>query len=64
MAEQDKSIQTFTTDESMHEAMRRQIAETLANSDLTEQQKQEILVATQCPCCGAGGVSLSFKLKN
>jgi hypothetical protein len=68
MADSDKQsdnpIQTFTTDESMHEAMRRQIAEMLANSDLTEQQKQEILVAMQCPCCGAGGMSLSFKLKD
>jgi len=36
----------------------------LANSDLTEEQRQEILVAMQCPCCGAGGVSLSFKLKD
>ena len=68
MAESDKSaddpIQIFTTDKSMHEAMQRQISEMLAKSDLTEQQKQEILIAMQCPCCGASGVSLSIKLKD
>jgi len=68
MAESDKhsddQIQIFTTDKSMHEAMQRQIAEMLEKSDLTEQQKQEILIAMQCPCCGASGVSLSIKLKD
>ena len=64
MTEQDSQIQVFTTEEAMHDAMRRQIAEMLDNSDLTEEQKQEILVAMQCPCCGASGVSLSFKLKD
>ncbi len=64
MTEPENPIQTFTTDESMHEAMRRQIAEMLANSDLTEEQRQEILVAMQCPCCGSSGVSLTIKLKD
>jgi hypothetical protein len=64
MAEPDSKIQIFTSDQSMHDAMRQQIAEMLANSDLTEEQKQQILVAMQCPCCGSGGVSLSFKLKD
>jgi len=68
MAETEKStddqIQIFTTDQAMHEAMRQQIADMLAKSDLTEQQKQEILIAMQCPCCGASGVSLSIKLKD
>jgi hypothetical protein len=64
MAEPDDQIQVFTSDQSMHEVMRKQIAELLANSDLTEEQKQQILVSMQCPCCGAGGVSLSIKLKD
>ncbi len=67
MAETNKSddqIQIFTTDQSMHEAMRQQIADMLAQSDLSEEQKQQILVAMQCPCCGASGVSLSIKLKD
>ena len=60
----ESPIQVFSSEQSIHDAMRQQIAEMLANSDLTEQQKQEILVAMQCPCCGSGGVSLSFKLKD
>ncbi len=64
MAEPDSKIQIFTSDQSMHDAMRQQIAEMLANSDLTEEQKQQILVAMQCPCCGSGGLSLSIKLKD
>lgn len=68
MAATDKSgddqVQIFTTDQSMHEAMRKQIEEMLAQSDLSDEQKQQILVAMQCPCCGASGVSLSIKLKD
>lgn len=58
------AVQIFTTDQAMHEAMRNQIAEMLAQSDLSEEQKQEILVAMQCPCCGASGVSLNIRLKD
>lgn len=57
-------IQVFSSDQSMHDVMRQQIAELLANSDLTEEQKQQILVSMSCPCCGGGGVSLSIKLKD
>jgi hypothetical protein len=57
-------IQVFTSDQSMHDVMRQQVAEMLANSDLTEEQKQQILVSMSCPCCGGGGVSLSIKLKD
>lgn len=47
---------------SLHQAIQQQIAEVLANSGLSEEEKQQILVAMQCPCCGAGGLSLSIKL--
>ncbi|HEY3916913.1 MAG TPA: hypothetical protein VGL83_03930 [Stellaceae bacterium] len=57
-------IQVFSSEQSIHDAMRQQIAELLANSDLTEEQKQQILVSMSCPCCGGGGVSLSIKLKD
>jgi hypothetical protein len=36
----------------------------MEQADLTEEQKQQILVALQCPCCGSGGLSLSIKLKD
>ncbi len=49
-------------EKTVHELIQEQIAEMLSNSDLTEEERQEILVAMQCPCCGAGGLSLSIKL--
>jgi hypothetical protein len=46
----------------LHQAIQQQIADVLANADLTDEERQQILVAMQCPCCGAGGLSLSIKL--
>ena len=34
------------------------------DSDMTETQKQQILVALSCPCCGGTGMSLSIPLDN
>jgi hypothetical protein len=52
----------FDAATSLHQAIQQQIADVLANSGLSEDEKQQILVAMQCPCCGAGGLSLSIKL--
>lgn len=52
------------TDMSMHEAIRQQVQNVLDNSDMTETQKQQILVALSCPCCGGSGMSLSIPLDN
>jgi hypothetical protein len=35
----------------------------LDRADLDEEQKQAVLVAMSCPCCGAGGMSFTAKLK-
>ena len=35
----------------------------LERSDLDEEQKQSILIAMNCPCCGAGAPSFATKLK-
>jgi hypothetical protein len=35
----------------------------LERADLSDEQKQEILIAMACPCCGAGGFSFTAKLK-
>jgi len=48
----------------LHEAMQKQIAELLANAHLSDEERQQILIAMSCPCCGAGGMSLSIKLKD
>ena len=46
-----------------HIAFRRQLAEILDRVDLTEEQRQQFLIAASCPCCGAGGLSFSLPLK-
>lgn len=51
------------TDMTMHQAIRAQVLEVLEKSDMTEEQKQQILVSLSCPCCG-GGVSLTIPLDN
>ena len=48
---------------SLHELFSQQTREMLDRADLDEEQKQSILVAMSCPCCGAGGMSFTVKLK-
>jgi len=48
---------------SLHELFEQQAADTLERADIDEEQKQSILLAMSCPCCGTGGPSFSFKLK-
>jgi hypothetical protein len=52
------------TDQPIHLVLEQQVREMLEQADLSEEQKQQILIALQCPCCGAGGLSLSIKLKD
>ncbi len=47
-----------------HLVFQRQIATLLDQADLTEDERQQILIAMNCPCCGAGGLSLSIKIKD
>ena len=47
----------------LHELFEQQTTTMLNRSDLSEDQKQEILVAMACPCCGAGAMSYTIKLK-
>jgi hypothetical protein len=48
---------------SLHQLFEQQAAGILERADLDEEQKQSIMLAMSCPCCGAGGPSFSFKLK-
>ena len=48
---------------SLHELFDRQTRAILDSPDLDEEQKQNILVAMRCPCCGGGSGVFSFKLK-
>jgi hypothetical protein len=48
---------------SLHQLFEQQAGEMLERADLDEEQRQSILLAMSCPCCGSGGPSFSFKLK-
>jgi hypothetical protein len=47
---------------SLHELFEQQLRDMLEGADLGEEEEQTIRVAFGCPCCGAGGMSFSFKL--
>jgi hypothetical protein len=47
----------------LHELFGQQTRQLLDRSDLDEEQKQNILLAMSCPCCGAGAMSYTVKLK-
>lgn len=48
---------------SLHELFDQQTRAILESPDLDDEQKQSILVAMRCPCCGGGSGTFSFKLK-
>ena len=52
----------FTGDEALHELFREQAAAVLDDADIGEEDKQSILLAMSCPCCGAGSMSFSVKM--
>jgi hypothetical protein len=48
---------------SLHDLFQQQAMAMLDRTDISEEAKQEILVAMACPCCGAGAMSYTVKLK-
>ena len=48
---------------SLHDLFEQQTRQMLARADLNEEEKQNILIAMSCPCCGAGAISYTVKLK-
>ena len=55
--------QIFTGDQALHELFREQAAAVLDDAEIGEEEKQSILLAMNCPCCGAGSMSFSVKMK-
>jgi len=53
----------FTGDQALHELFREQAAAVLDDAQIDEEEKQSILAAMTCPCCGAGTMSLSVKMR-
>ncbi len=48
---------------SLHELFQQQTRQILDCGDLDDEQKQNILVAMSCPCCGAGAMAFTAKLR-
>src|ERR1700743_1835382 len=49
----------YTGDEALHELFREQAAALLDDADIGEEERQSVLAAMTCPCCGAGTMSFS-----
>ena len=65
VSENDLAVedQLISSSLSLHELFQQQTRQIRDRSDLGEDQKQHILVAMSCPCCGAGAMSYTAKLK-
>jgi len=62
-AEIDAAVaETAAEAASLHDLFSRQVRTVLDESGLSEDEKQQILVAMACPCCGAGPGTLTYKL--
>jgi 3-oxoacyl-ACP reductase-like protein len=55
--------QIMASNLSLHQLFEQQARQMIDRSDLDEEQKQNILVAMNCPCCGAGAMSFTTKLR-
>jgi len=62
-ANMDAEDQVSGSNLTLHQLFEQQARDMLERADLDEEQKQSILVAMSCPCCGAGGLSYTVKLK-
>ena len=58
-----EDVQVDTSGLSLHDLFAQQAMKMLDRADLDEEQKQTILVAMSCPCCGSGGLSFTVKMK-
>jgi hypothetical protein len=60
LAPDDRIVSSNLT---LHQLFQQQTTAMLERADLSEEQKQSILIGMSCPCCGAGGFSFTAKLK-
>jgi hypothetical protein len=56
-------IRILASDLTLHDLFQQQTSAMLDRADLSDEQKQSILIGMSCPCCGAGGFSFTAKLK-
>jgi len=55
--------QILSSDLTLHELFAQQTSAMLDRADLSDEQKQSLLIGMSCPCCGAGGFSFTAKLR-
>jgi hypothetical protein len=55
--------QIYASNLSLHDLFQQQTTTMLDRADLSEEQKQSILIGMSCACCGAGGFSFTAKLR-
>jgi hypothetical protein len=55
--------QVYASSLTLHELFQQQTSTMLERADLTDEQKQSLLIGMSCPCCGAGGFSFTAKLR-
>ena len=55
--------QILASNLTLHDLFQKQTSAMLECADLSEEQKQSILIAMSCPCCGTGGFSFTAKLR-
>ena len=61
-APQETQIFVGSGGSALHDLFQQHVRTVLDQSDLDEQGKQAILVAMNCPCCGAGGMNYTAKI--
>ena len=54
--------QIFFGDAPMHELFQKQVQQVMEQADLDDDARQALLVALNCPCCGAGGMNYTAKV--
>ena len=47
----------------MHDLFNQHVRTVMEDAGLTEEEKQTVLVAMACPCCGSGTASFTYKLR-
>ncbi len=55
--------QIYASNLSLHDLFAQQTSKMLERADLSEEQKQSILIGMSCACCGGGGFSFTAKLR-
>ena len=55
--------QIYASNLSLHDLFQQQTTTMLDRADLSEEQKQSILIGMSCACCGGGGFSFTAKLR-